>query len=64
MYTSVVSSPGLHRIVEGTFEATYERVRTALKAADFEIMADINLAELVAKKIAAVCAPLQDSCGL
>ena len=38
------------RTAEGNFAATYERIRTALKAADFEIMTEINLADFVAKK--------------
>lgn len=50
MNHSVLSSPGLHQLIEGTFETTYERIRTALKAANFEIMTEINLADLVAKK--------------
>ncbi|MBZ0281598.1 MAG: DUF302 domain-containing protein [Anaerolineae bacterium] len=50
MNTSVMSPPGLHRLIKGAYEATYERVGIALKAAGFEIMAEINLADFLAKK--------------
>lgn len=50
MNATVLSSPTLNRQIEGTFEVVYERVRIALKAAGFAIMADIDLAEFLAKK--------------
>lgn len=49
MTTSTVSLSS-HIVVRGSFEATYERIRLALKAAGFEIVAEINLAELLARK--------------
>ncbi len=50
MNATVMSSPSLHRSIEGAYEATYKRVSVALKAAGFEIMAEINLAEFLAKE--------------
>lgn len=50
MNTTTLSSTGLHQLIEGAFEVTYERIRTALKAADFEILAEINLADFDTKK--------------
>ncbi len=50
MNASVMSSSSLNRLMGGAYEAAYERVRTALKAAGFDILAEINLAEFLAKK--------------
>ena len=50
MNASVMSSSGLHRLMGGAYEAAYERVRTALKAAGFEVLAEINFAEFLSKK--------------
>jgi uncharacterized protein (DUF302 family) len=50
MNTPVMSSPGLHQVIEGAFEPTYERICTALKAADFAIMAEVSLTDFVTEK--------------
>lgn len=50
MNTPIVSPPGLHQLIEGTFDTVHERIRTAFKAADFEIVAEIDLADMVASK--------------
>jgi uncharacterized protein (DUF302 family) len=50
MSTSVMSSTGLHRLIDGTYATIYEEICTALRAADFEIVAEIDMAELLEKK--------------
>lgn len=50
MNTPVMSSASLHRLLEGSYETIYEEVCTALKAAGFEIVAEIDMAELLEKK--------------
>lgn len=50
MTASVMFSPELHQIMVGDYEAAYGRVCVALRAAGFEIMAEIDLAEFLAKK--------------
>jgi uncharacterized protein (DUF302 family) len=50
MNTSVMPSTGLHRLIDGPYETIYEQVRTAVKAAGLEIVAEIDLAALLAKK--------------
>ena len=44
------TSLDLNLVVTAPFETTYERARIALKAAGFEIAAEIDLGELLAKK--------------
>ncbi len=49
MSTSEKTATGLHRLIDGTFATIYEEVCTALKAAGFEIVAEIDMAELLEK---------------
>jgi len=48
--TTEMTSTGLHRVIDGTYATIYEEVCTALKAAGFEIVAEIDMAELLEKK--------------
>lgn len=49
MNASVLLSPSLHKRMAGSYETTYHQVCTALKAAGFRIVAEIDMAELLKK---------------
>lgn len=49
MSTTEMTATGLHRLIDGTFATIYEEVCTAIKAAGFEIVAEIDMAELLEK---------------
>ncbi len=49
MSTSEMTATGLHRLIDGTFATIYEEVCTALRAAGFEIVAEVDMAALLEK---------------
>jgi uncharacterized protein (DUF302 family) len=59
MNASVTSPPGLHRLMTGSYDAIYEQVRTALKAAGFQIAAEIDMAAFLAKKFESYVRPFK-----
>lgn len=59
---SVVNTTGLHIVVEGHYQTAIEQVVLALRAAGFEIAAEINLEEILEShippyRIIVVCHP-------
>jgi uncharacterized protein (DUF302 family) len=44
-----MTATGLHRLIDGTFATIFEEVCTALRAAGFEIVAEVDMAALLEK---------------
>ncbi|MEZ4666364.1 MAG: DUF302 domain-containing protein [Anaerolineae bacterium] len=57
MNATVIAPPTLHRLIEGAYDEIYNRVRTGLKAAGLEILAEINLTEFLAQGLQSYVRP-------
>lgn len=53
----LTTSPGITMMIPAPFASTYERVCVALKAAGFEILAEIDLAAVLARQSGSYCPP-------
>lgn len=59
MSTTEKNATGLHRLIDGTYATIYEEVCTALRAAGFEIVAEIDMADLLEKNSVSYVRPFK-----